>query len=1235
MKKDKTLKYIILIFMAVMSFFVFSNNNAKAVTLIDEESKINLELQENSGEYVIIGASTSETNIVNWTIPNEYDSKPIVAIKDGTNSSVLEGLANVLSGKIVVGSNIKIIGDYTFKNFTNITEIFVPESVVTIGLDAFLNCSSLEILRINRFYISGDQYTTIKNNETAGLNDSVKIVFPSSSLKNNYTSGAEWNEELVKKFTYEVNIILSYVYPDANVAISSDQIVGYFGLPLANTIFNNNDLKDEYNLSFSGFNFDGWYNGNTKLNKDTLVMGNMNVYPKWQLKELQDVNLSAYYIANDSSLVKYGDGDTVIEYGEKNDGLKLMTTYSHELSDNFSNITYTWYKAIGSSFTSIASSDTYDVKFVNDSGIYKCRIVASYIGKDGNNNDYTYEVSVENQINVIIQKRDLIINVNGNSTEYGTYVLPQKINDKYYSIDSTTSFASGEYIDDNDVLTFSNFDDEYKNVGIYSNALKLVINKITDGVEDRTANYNIIYNYGSLNVVAKNISINLSENKIVEYGNQENITLQASYNIYGEIENVVYTFTRENASIKDVGEYSIIDVSCNNTNYLVSLNNTIIRKFIITPKKVQVVWNVEANLVYDGNVKQATAKYSDNNDVEHDLNIIFTKNEVSSTFKNAGEYTLTATMKEENSNYLLYYDVQITKTIEKAESILSGAERQTKIYNGYNQYVVADVNHYEAIIKQKYSQRDECKNVTTNSSPCLVVVYVDETENYKAASKNFNLYIEPYQLTVSPNVFEVIYGVPISSSDLSMPIEGINDETIMVYFVAANISSQRDVGEYDIVGISYTSSNNYRVSMVNDSGINKLHVIPMPLTVEFYYYENLVYDGNVKNIGVRIFGTEEDKETIGLVVDYGDKPIRNAGKYSIKVSLTNPNYKITNLSTLEFNIAKASYNVDDLKLESKRVRYNFSSHFINLQGNLPAGLKAVYTIDGHPGNGTVLPFKHIVKVTFEGDFENYNYVEPLVATLNVSTAWIWITLGSIAFVLAVTYTVLHFLIKNKRLIIVRNVSRRKIRRIIRKNKRLDNINSLIKSQSEKLEKTNQDIEIEEPVKFVKNTVYVSSVDDQISMSFVDKLFKSEYGTKQFYSEVKNELLSYEGIVSKIKRDYETFYLNNIPVAKFDIVDGELVVYFALDPTQYKKEEYHHEDVSKQKVFMPVPLKLTVNSIESLRHAKMFVRIIRKRERIKAVSNFIRTDYVNIYTAKEGTFKLFRKTMARKDEEIED
>lgn len=1235
MKKDRTLKYIILIFMAVMSFFVFSNNGVSAITFSDESSKVNLELEENSDGYTIIGASTTETNILNWTIPDEYESKPIIAIKDGTEHSVLESLSGVVSGNIIVGSNINVIGDYAFKNFVNVKEIYVPESVVTIGLDAFFNCTNLEIVKINRFFISGDQYTKIKNNETAGLNDNVKIVFPSSSLKNNYTSGAEWNSELVRKFTYEVIITLNYVYPDASVLATSDQIVGYFGLPVGNAMFINDNLKDEYNISSLGFNFDGWYNGNTKINKDTLVMESMSVYPKWQLKDLQNVNIATYYVDENLDLVKYNDGDTTVEYGDKKDGLKLMMTYTHELGENLSGVSYTWYKAIGASFTSVGNDEIYGVRFVNDSGIYKCRILVSFAGKDGNNNDYTYETFIEKQINIVVQKRNLIINVNDNTTEYGVYVLPQKIGNKYYSIDETTSLAYGEYIDDNDVTTFSNFDDEYKNVGNYLNALKLVVNKITDGVNNRISNYNVTYNYGNLNVVSKNVSINLSENKVIEYGDNGDISLSLTYNIYGEEENVTYYFERENLTVKDVGEYAIIGVSCNNSNYLVSLNNSTIRKLVITPKKAQVVWSIDDNLVYDGTTKNATAKYFDNDGVEHELSVVSTKNEIVSTFKNAGEYMLTARMSNENTNYLLYYDVQITKVIEKAESILSGAERQTKIYNGHNQYVLADVNHYEAIIKQRYSQRDECKNVTTNSSPCLVVVYVDETENYKAASKNFNLYIEPYQLTVSPNVFEVIYGMPFSSTDLSMLVDGVEDERIAVYFVAANSSTQRDVGEYDIIGISYASSNNYRVSMVEGSGTNKLHVVPMPLTVEFYYYENLVYDGNVKNIGIRIFGTEVDKETIGLQVNYGDKPIRNAGNYTINVSLTNSNYKITNSSTLQFSISKANYNIADLKLEDKKVNYNFSSHFINLQGNLPTGLKAVYTIDGHPGNGTVLPFKHIVKVTFEGDFENYNYIEPMTAVLNISTTWIWITLGSIVAAFGITYVVLYLLIKNKKLVIVRNVSRRKIRRIIRKNRRLNSINEIIKTQSEKLSKTDENIEIEEPVKFVKNTVYVSSVDDAISMSFVDKLFKSEYGTKQFYSEVKNELLSYEGIVSKIKRDYETFYLNNIPVAKFDIVDGKLVVYFALDPTQYKKDEYHHENASNQKVFAPVPLKLVVNSIESLRHAKMFVRIIRKREHIKSVSNFVRTDYVKVYTAKEGTFKLFRKTMAKKDEEIED
>ena len=68
---------------------------------------------------------------------------------------------------------------------------------------------------------------------------------------------------------------------------------------------------------------------------------------------------------------------------------------------------------------------------------------------------------------------------------------------------------------------------------------------------------------------------------------------------------------------------------------------------------------------------------------------------------------------------------------------------------------------------------------------------------------------------------------------------------------------------------------------------------------------------------------------------------------------------------------------------------------------------------------------------------------------------------------------------------------------------------------------------------------------------------------------------------------------------------------------------------KEKEYSAVPLKLRVDSIESLRHAKMFVRIIRKHEGVKSVSNFIRTDYVSVYTAKEDTLKMFKKAFVKK------
>ena len=219
-------------------------------------------------------------------------------------------------------------------------------------------------------------------------------------------------------------------------------------------------------------------------------------------------------------------------------------------------------------------------------------------------------------------------------------------------------------------------------------------------------------------------------------------------------------------------------------------------------------------------------------------------------------------------------------------------------------------------------------------------------------------------------------------------------------------------------------------------------------------------------------------------------------------------------------------------------------------------------IDGNRGNGTFLPFKHQVTVTFVGDFENYNYIEPMTATLNISLLWLWITFAVLIFSVISITLIFVFLIKEGKLHFYKRINKRQFRRIIQKNRQIDIINEMIRKRKESFAKEEEHLIVEEDVKFVKepDPERVEIID----LSFVDEMFKARPEVKYYYSEVKNELLSYEGVVDRIKRDYETFYLNNLPIAKLDVEKGCVYGYFSLDHTVYKSDEYKHENVKKNK-----------------------------------------------------------------------
>ena len=128
-KKERFLKYLILIFTLVVSFFIFTSGGVNAVDYKVNDDKITLQLDpvdatDLAKGYIIVGATTTCDSadsdcIENWVMPSSYEENPIVAIKDSGNNltGVLSNLSKVVSGKLTVGENIQTIGKCAFCDF--------------------------------------------------------------------------------------------------------------------------------------------------------------------------------------------------------------------------------------------------------------------------------------------------------------------------------------------------------------------------------------------------------------------------------------------------------------------------------------------------------------------------------------------------------------------------------------------------------------------------------------------------------------------------------------------------------------------------------------------------------------------------------------------------------------------------------------------------------------------------------------------------------------------------------------------------------------------------------------------------------------------------------------------------------------------------------------------------------------------------------------------------------------
>ena len=179
-------------------------------------------------------------------------------------------------------------------------------------------------------------------------------------------------------------------------------------------------------------------------------------------------------------------------------------------------------------------------------------------------------------------------------------------------------------------------------------------------------------------------------------------------------------------------------------------------------------------------------------------------------------------------------------------------------------------------------------------------------------------------------------------------------------------------------------------------------------------------------------------------------------------------------------------------------------------------------------------------------------------------------------------------------------------------------------------------EVIEPVEIapIVTPTYVDGYGKELelscSRSVTANIIQADEQTKGWYSEIKNYIMSFKGVKSKISWKFETFSRGRDHLVKLKLRGKTILVYLALTEEQVNKERYSYE-YNGTKLFADVPIMVKIKSGLSLRRAKELVDLVMENFAIEVNPKAKEVDYVKEYPYEEneplierGLIKLLQK-----------
>ena len=171
-------------------------------------------------------------------------------------------------------------------------------------------------------------------------------------------------------------------------------------------------------------------------------------------------------------------------------------------------------------------------------------------------------------------------------------------------------------------------------------------------------------------------------------------------------------------------------------------------------------------------------------------------------------------------------------------------------------------------------------------------------------------------------------------------------------------------------------------------------------------------------------------------------------------------------------------------------------------------------------------------------------------------------------------------------------------------------------------------EEEEPEAEEDATTYVTEGKDRVhyDRSFTAKIIQLSNDGKEWYTHVKNELLSYKGVKGRVSWKRETFRIGRAPVARFTVRGKTLCLMIAVDPAGFTGTKFSVEDVSNVASTADTPCLYRIKSARRAKYAKELIAAVMKELGIFKDPAFEPQDY---YEGYEGDMGLMSKGLIKR------